>query len=188
MGDDIRKVAPWACKATVTMLEAASRWPSIRSVVMGSSSTAAYSPEPGKPGVRIEEGMWPPPPTPPFDSNPELCEGASTKRFEFVVSVGTWNMAAVRKAWAMAPSTPDEIASGTQTDWNNLAMPDSPSLSNSHTRLARMLMVYSACKTQCEWEAWRWVRHNRPGFKFNTVIPAYTVRHALLGRGLTKGI
>lgn len=35
--------------------------------------------------------------------------------------------------------------------------------------------AYRECKTQGEFQAWKWVEKNHPGFEFNTVLPWFTV-------------
>lgn len=62
---------------------------------------------------------------------------------EFVIDENTWNEAAVKAAWAPPPYE------GSQ----------------------RRLDVYSACKTQAEEAAWKFVKENNPHFAFNTILP-----------------
>ncbi|CAG8909345.1 unnamed protein product [Penicillium egyptiacum] len=142
----VHLVAPWARKATLSVLEAALGRPSIQRVVLGSSSMAAYTPIPGKREIRVDES--------------------------------TWNLSAIRKAWetdSYTTSTPDV----SHLDWNSLSnVNNAPSPRNQH-EYAKMLITYGACKTQCELEAWRWVRSNRCSFGFNTVLPAFTVGRIL---------
>jgi hypothetical protein len=35
--------------------------------------------------------------------------------------------------------------------------------------------AYRECKAQGEFQAWKWVEKNQPGFEFNTVLPWFTV-------------
>ena len=37
--------------------------------------------------------------------------------------------------------------------------------------------VYAAAKTEAERSAWEWVKQNRPGFVFNSVLPDGNVRN-----------
>ncbi|KAJ5388985.1 3-beta hydroxysteroid dehydrogenase/isomerase [Penicillium cataractarum] len=49
--------------------------------------------------------------------------------------------------------------------------------------------AYRECKAQGEFQAWKWVEKNRPGFEFNTVLPWFTlgkVLHPEIG-GSTMG-
>ncbi|KAJ5519068.1 3-beta hydroxysteroid dehydrogenase/isomerase [Penicillium expansum] len=39
--------------------------------------------------------------------------------------------------------------------------------------------AYRECKTQGEFQAWKWVEKNHPGFEFNTVLPWFTVGNVL---------
>jgi hypothetical protein len=57
----------------------------------------------------------------------------------------TWNDASVKAAWD--ENTPAEI---------------------------KALMVYAASKTEGERAAFNWVKKNKPGFVFNSVLPDYT--------------
>jgi nucleoside-diphosphate-sugar epimerase len=41
------------------------------------------------------------------------------------------------------------------------------------------ILVYAASKTESERESWKWVRENKPGFVFNTVLPSFNVRYCL---------
>ncbi|KAL4889578.1 NAD(P)-binding protein [Aspergillus ambiguus] len=56
--DDVKKAVPLARKTALTILEVASRRASIRRVVIGSSSMAAYSPTPNKKGIVVHENTW----------------------------------------------------------------------------------------------------------------------------------
>lgn len=35
--------------------------------------------------------------------------------------------------------------------------------------------AYRECKAQGEFQAWKWVEKEQPGFEFNTVLPWFTV-------------
>jgi nucleoside-diphosphate-sugar epimerase len=61
----------------------------------------------------------------------------------FTIDENTWNEDAIKAAWAPPP----------------------------YEGLQRRLDVYSASKTQGEQAAWRFVKEEKPGFDFNTVLP-----------------
>jgi nucleoside-diphosphate-sugar epimerase len=62
---------------------------------------------------------------------------------EFVIDENTWNEDSVKAAWAPPP----------------------------YEGLQRRLDVYSASKTQGEQAAWKFMREEKPGFVFNSVLP-----------------
>ncbi|CAI7669140.1 unnamed protein product [Penicillium discolor] len=57
-GSNPEEVVPWVLRATHNVLEAASRHPDIRRVVMTSSAVAALFPEANKEGVVVREDTW----------------------------------------------------------------------------------------------------------------------------------
>ncbi|KAF4772063.1 hypothetical protein HAV15_004940 [Penicillium sp. str.  len=57
-GSNPEEVVPWVLRATHNLLEAASRHPDIRRVVMTSSAVAALFPEANKEGVVVREDTW----------------------------------------------------------------------------------------------------------------------------------
>ncbi|KAF6808326.1 aldehyde reductase ii [Colletotrichum musicola] len=55
---DPEKVIPWVVKATENLLRIAAKFPSIKRVVLTSSSTAASFPETNKKGIVVTEDSW----------------------------------------------------------------------------------------------------------------------------------
>lgn len=55
--------------------------------------------------------------------------------------------------------------------------------------LSKQRSAYRECKTQGEFQAWKWVEANRPGFEFNTVLPWFTIGNVLHSKigGSTMG-
>lgn len=66
----------------------------------------------------------------------------------------SWNDASIKAAWD--PNTPED---------------------------RKGVFTYAASKTEAERQAWAWVRENKPGFSFNTVLPNWTVSKFSLFRG-----
>ncbi|KAH8900818.1 NAD(P)-binding protein [Thozetella sp. PMI_491] len=62
---------------------------------------------------------------------------------EFTIDSSTWNDESVAAAWAPPP----------------------------YEGIERAVAVYYAAKTESERAAWAWVRENKPGFVFNTILP-----------------
>lgn len=56
MNPDPNEVIPWVTSATISALEAAAKESSVKRVVLTSSSVAAFTPGPHKPGTKIDEG------------------------------------------------------------------------------------------------------------------------------------
>ncbi|KAF6837192.1 NAD dependent epimerase/dehydratase [Colletotrichum plurivorum] len=67
-----------------------------------------------------------------------------------VVTEETWNEPAIKAAWD--PNTPAELKPGA---------------------------VYSASKAEGERAAWKWVKENKPGFEFSTVLPNFNTGEIL---------
>ena len=65
---------------------------------------------------------------------------------EFTIDSTMWNTSAVEHAWRPAPYEEDRV-------WD----------------------VYSALKTQCEQEIWKFAREEKPGFVLNSVLPCFVV-------------
>ncbi|KAI8649071.1 Epimerase domain-containing protein [Fusarium keratoplasticum] len=110
-----RNVIPPAITGAVNALRAAYSEASVKRFVFTSSSTAAISATPNKPGV--------------------------------VVTEDTWNMDAIKEAWAEPPYGPERV-------W----------------------AVYAASKAQAEQEVWRFHqthRDQRPDIVVNSVLPAF---------------
>jgi nucleoside-diphosphate-sugar epimerase len=57
-GSDPNIVVKNAVAGTVNVLKVAHKEPTVKSVVITSSSTAAIVPEPNKPGVVVDGGRW----------------------------------------------------------------------------------------------------------------------------------
>lgn len=69
-----------------------------------------------------------------------------------LITIGTWNDAAVETAWSQGASQ-DELP----------------------------FIVYGASKTESERESWKWMEANKPHFVLNTVLPDMNVSALLAG-------
>ncbi|KAJ9232871.1 hypothetical protein C8Q69DRAFT_489074 [Paecilomyces variotii] len=110
MQSDPNAVIPKVVGGAINALKAAAKEPSVKRVVLTSSSSAALIPQPNAEGI--------------------------------VVTEDTWNDAAVKMAW-------DESIPAEQ----------------------KAYPVYAASKTEAERQSWNWVKENKPGFVFNTILP-----------------
>lgn len=60
-----------------------------------------------------------------------------------------------------------------QDSWNDASIKAAWDPTTAEDR--KGVLTYAASKTEAERQAWAWVRENKPGFAFNTVLPNWTV-------------
>lgn len=117
LSPDPKPYIPNAINGALNVLKSAAKEPSIKSIVLTSSSMAAAG------------------------SNPNV---------EFDITTDSYNEDAIKLAWDPAFENP-----------------------------AKAFIVYAAAKAESEKAAWKWVEENKPGFVFNTVLPAANFGPAL---------
>lgn len=96
MNPDPHMVIPLAVGNVLNLLETAAKKPSIRRVVLTSSTTAAFTLQPGRKGVVVGNGM--------FASLEDIINCVCVDTY---ATSETWNDESVRAAWD--PDTPSEL-------------------------------------------------------------------------------